>query len=54
MLVTISFKEMPGDKQVESITVRLKTDDYSLAVAQAIEFLHSITTVEIREVNVKL
>lgn len=51
MTITINFVKMPGDKQIESITLRVDTWDYALAVAQAVEFAKTVTSAEIKSIH---
>lgn len=52
MNVTVHFKLAPGPKQITEITLRIETDDFVDAMAQAINQALTITTVEIDRITV--
>lgn len=52
MKVTIKFMTMPGDVQVDSVALRINTLDHADAVARAMAFAASFTSVSVETVEV--
>lgn len=52
MIVTISFKTMPGPKQITEFSARIDTEDFVDAVSQAVSIASVITTIEIQNIIV--
>lgn len=52
MIVTISFKTMPGPKQITEFSARIDTEDFVDAVSQAVFIASVITTIEIQNIVV--
>lgn len=53
MKITFSFAEQPGDSQVESLTVRTKTEDAVEALSQACAFVQGVTTIPVTRVEIE-
>lgn len=51
--ITFTFVEMPGDHQVEAITVRSKTTDTVVALQQALVFIEGVTTVTVETITIE-
>lgn len=52
MIVTVFLVVMPGPKQLAEVKLRIDTDDFVDAVAQAVEQVKTITTVAIEKIHV--
>lgn len=50
MIVTISFKTMPGPKQITEFSVRIDTEDFVDAVSEAVSLASKISTIEIQNI----
>lgn len=51
--ITVTFVEMPGDHQVEAITVRSKTTDTVITLQHALAFIESITSITVDKVTIE-
>lgn len=50
MKITFEFVRMPGDSQVESITVRTTTTDSVTALQQALAYVQGITAIPVERI----
>lgn len=50
MKITFEFVRMPGDSQVESITVRTSTHDPVTALQQALAYVQGVTAIPVERI----
>jgi hypothetical protein len=51
--ITLTFVPMPGDSQIESITVRSNTLDQVAALQSALAYVQTITTIMVDKITIE-